>query len=441
MKATVVVDLGFGDAGKGKVVDFLCRQQRGALVVRYCGGPQAAHNVVTWDGKHHTFSQFGAGTLAGSSTYLSKFMMVNPLNAFKEAEHLRSVGVKDPFSMLHVDTRAMVLTPAHKSLNRLRELSRGIDRHGSTGEGVGEGRIHQSHSGWESVLRVGHLTDRVLSQVMLERFLRYAKDAVGEFEVPRTVDKDMWGQAMENILYPKMKEWLDAYADFGNVVQIEAGNPLRNYENIVFEGAQGVLLDEQFGFHPYTTWSKTTRHNALELLSGTGTRRNVTVLGVIRSYTTRHGPGPMVTEDFHMTRDIPELHNGAGVWQGAWRNGHLDLPVLQYAITASDVDGLAVTHMDRVPDEGMPICTSYDAPSGVVPGDYYLGGRDTTLLMKDFLPVLTNVSKSAYLDMIEHHLSRPVVLTSYGPTAHETRVLQRSFFKEEGNEKLVSASA
>ena len=443
--ATLVVDLGYGDAGKGRVVDFLSRVHRGALVVRYCGGPQAAHNVVTWDGRHHTFSQWGAGTFSGSDTFISRFAMVNPLNAFKEAAHLESVGVSKPFSLLRVDPRAMVLTPFHRALNRLRELSRGTHRHGSTGEGIGEGRIHQAHEGWENVLRVGHLRDNVLMTVKLNGLHDYAKTEAAKFEPPAARLNERWGESMEVILRPKMKEWMEAYREYALQANVDVDHPLhvfREYDHVIFEGAQGVLLDEDHGFHPHTTWSKTTRRNALELLDGSGNR--VTTLGVIRSYTTRHGDGPMVTEDFHLTRALPELHNGTGVWSGGWRNGHLDLPAIRYAMDMSPVDGLVVTHMDRVPKDGMPVCTSYVDSGGSAISEPYFDGKNATVLMKDYFPVLTNVSKRAYTDLIEHHLGAPVVMTTYGPTAHETRVIDRRYINptnRRNNAELAQASA
>jgi adenylosuccinate synthase len=364
-------------------------------------------------------------------------MMINPLNAFVEAKHLQEVGIKDPFSLLTVDTRAMVLTPFHKALNRLREMSRD-QRHGSTGEGIGEGRIHQSKAGWEKVLRAGHLIDGGITRHGLNELHYYAKATLAEFKEPSKRDSERWGQAMEVILRPKLSEWVEAYREFARAITITDAHPLtilKQYQDVIFEGAQGVLLDEQHGFHPHTTWSKTTRVNAFDLLAGSGA--DVKVLGVLRSYTTRHGDGPFVTEDFHLTRDIPEPHNGTGTWQGAWRNGHLDLPVLRYALSVSDADALAVTHMDRVPADGMPVCTSYTITKyghdTGIPGDYYLNGRDTFLLDSNatvYCPVLTDVSKAAYIDTIEKHLSKPVALVSYGPTAHETRVRERSFFKE-----------
>jgi adenylosuccinate synthase len=146
----IVVDLGYGDAGKGTIVDWLCaRPEQGSgvlagarpprTVVRFNGGAQAAHNVVTRDGRQHTFAQFGSGTFApGVRTHLSRFMLVDPLALAAEAAHLAAAGVADALDRLTVDRDALLTTPYHRAANRARELARGTDRHGSCGIGIGE---------------------------------------------------------------------------------------------------------------------------------------------------------------------------------------------------------------------------------------------------------------------------------------------------------------
>src|SRR5512138_457863 len=137
--AIFVADLGYGDAGKGSIVDYLTRVTNAHTVVRYNGGAQAAHNVITPDGRHHTFSQFGSGTFVpGTRTHLSRFMMVHPLAMLAEERHLRSLGVRDAFPRLSIDREALVTTPFQQSANRLKEMARGDGRHGSCGMGVGE---------------------------------------------------------------------------------------------------------------------------------------------------------------------------------------------------------------------------------------------------------------------------------------------------------------
>src|SRR5579863_2663857 len=143
MNHVIVVDLGYGDAGKGTVVDWLCSRQEESrptrAVVRFNGGAQAAHNVVANDGRHHTFAQFGAGTLTpGVQTHLSRFMLVEPLALAAEAAHLTSLGLPEPLDLLTVDRDALLTTPYHQAANQAREAARGDGRHGSCGMGIGE---------------------------------------------------------------------------------------------------------------------------------------------------------------------------------------------------------------------------------------------------------------------------------------------------------------
>ena len=127
----------------------------------------------------------------------------------------------------------------------------------------------------------------------------------------------------------------------------------------MFEGAQGVLLDEWRGFHPHTTWSTTTPSNAQALLAQAGLPRGY-VLGATRTFTTRHGSGPLPTEDATLLA-IDEPFNGPGTYQGGWRAGHLDLVALRYAVEAiGGVDGLAVSHLDVLNDPTAPAVRAVD---------------------------------------------------------------------------------
>jgi adenylosuccinate synthase len=118
---------------------------------------------------------------------------------------------------------------------------------------------------------------------------------------------------------------------------------------VVFEGAQGVLLDESFGFHPFTTWSRCTPAAARSLLSCIGWSHPVRTVGVLRAYAVRHGPGPLPTEDPLIAEKTLESHNTAGAWQGPVRKGWLDLVLLDYALRAcGGVDALALTHVDAL---------------------------------------------------------------------------------------------
>ena len=144
--AHLVVDLGFGDAGKGAITDYLARTTSAHTVVRFNGGAQARHNVVAPDGKHHAFSQFGSATLVpGVRTHLSRHMVLNPLAMLVEERYLRALGVEDAFARTAISAEALVITPFQRAANRLRELARSLPagkagerRHGSCGMGIGE---------------------------------------------------------------------------------------------------------------------------------------------------------------------------------------------------------------------------------------------------------------------------------------------------------------
>ncbi len=139
MRAYIVVDLGFGDSGKGLLTDYLTRHFEAGVVVRYNGGAQAGHNVVAPDGRHHTFSQFGSGTfIPGVKTFLSRQVVIHPGALLVEGTILEKKGVPDAFTRLRVSDRALVITPYHQAANRIKEIVRGADRHGSCGVGVGE---------------------------------------------------------------------------------------------------------------------------------------------------------------------------------------------------------------------------------------------------------------------------------------------------------------
>jgi adenylosuccinate synthase len=190
----------------------------------------------------------------------------------------------------------------------------------------------------------------------------------------------------------------------------------------VFEGAQGVLLDEWHGFHPYTTWSTTTFANADHLLAEAGMTGEATRLGVLRTFTTRHGPGPLVTEDPALP--LADPHNPTNPWQGRFRIGHLDAVAHRYAVeVAGGVDGLALTHLDAA-GRGVRICHRYDWTDRLEPGPAGDLDRQAALTRR----LLT--TRPAYLPpprdwvaAVEEQLSAPVVVTSHGPTAADKTAL------------------
>ena len=302
----VVVDLGFGDAGKGATVDWLCSDQADlgvAAVVRFNGGAQAAHNVTVGE-RHHTFSQFGSGTLSGVPTFLSRFVLVEPIALAREARALEALGVRNPFDLIRIDVRALLTTPIHVAANRAREDARGGNRHGSCGKGIGETAAY--------ALEVANAP--TVGDCRRPDSLRRKLSALATFYGP-LIAESRHG-------FPPIDDMVDMYAEFGAVVDIadpDALGALGARGRLVFEGAQGVLLDEWRGFHPHTTWSTVEPSNARAMIDELG--RDSYVLGVTRTYMTRHGAGPFPTEDPELAKVLPELHNGTGEYQGGFRMG------------------------------------------------------------------------------------------------------------------------
>jgi adenylosuccinate synthase len=189
----------------------------------------------------------------------------------------------------------------------------------------------------------------------------------------------------------------------------------------VFEGAQGVLLDEWRGFHPYTTWSTTTFANAVELAGP-----DVYRLGVLRCFTTRHGAGPLVTEDQGLTGRLVDPHNHPGPWQGAFRVGHFDTVAHRYALeVAGGIDALALTSLDLAISQ-LRICHAYRMPNGLVtrlrPGPARDLAYQTALTAQVSVatPVLDDAPRD-WVAAVEAALDVPVALTSHGPTAADKR--------------------
>jgi len=318
----VVAGLGYGDEGKGSIVDALVRRHNADLVVRYNGGHQAGHNVVLPDGRHHTFSQFGAGTLAGARTFLSRFMVIEPIAMRNEG---RALGGNTTWPI--VDRECLVTTCYHKLVNQAREAARGGGRHGSCGVGVGATVEHAMEYPGRAI-RAGDLRDRNLLRAKLELQRSWALEQNADrTEVYARIPDIIADKLQEATRFEVVdREWLDAELDKDGTV--------------VFEGAQGILLDQDYGFFPYCTWSKCTQENALKLIGN----RSRTCYGVLRPYAHRHGPGPLVTEDPGLAIDEP--HNPTGVWQGAFRVGHFDMLTAMYATRLVNPDVLALTHVD-----------------------------------------------------------------------------------------------
>jgi adenylosuccinate synthase len=220
---------------------------------------------------------------------------------------------------------------------------------------------------------------------------------------------------------------VDNYAVVGGCARIEPVDSIEE-DAIVFEGAQGVLLDESFGFHPHTTWSTTTFANADALLDEWRFSGDRTRIGVLRSHFTRHGPGPFATEDPALRAMLPEPHNDERGWQGRFRVGPFDFVAAKYALNVVDrVDQIAMTHMDRLTDR---VCVAYENNGDRIdelpvhrPADLMVQEKLAEMLWRS-RPVYENAPSDAeeFVKLVEEQARVRVGITSFGLKATDKRV-------------------
>lgn len=418
-QAFVVVGLGFGDEGKGSCVDHLVRKHKARAVVRFNGGHQASHAVVLPDGRSHRFSQFGSGTLAGVGTVLSKHVVIQPTALEAEAEHLRQIGVRDPYASLAIHEDCLVTTPFHRHANRLRELARGDARHGSCGVGFGE-TVELAKKGlaicaedllgargkpWETMMAIHDHYQAEFGDEWAKQFCRWGSgDLANRFcEDSFRILKKV--AIVDDSYIPRL------FTDCGG-------------GTVIFEGAQGVLLDQDIGFQPHTTWSKTTLFNVTELIP-LEVRREV--IGVTRSYQTRHGAGPLPS----YRSESADPHNPRNDWQGELREGPIDLVLLRYAAGRCFPDSLAITWMDsRVQASTRRACVGYigghppepmsQSTFEVVQELPYPESEHESFELGAYLgrvqPLMADFSQVEWLDAVSDAAGVPIKLTSTGPT-------------------------
>jgi len=421
LRAVVVIGLGFGDEGKGVVTQSIGRRIGADLVVRFSGGPQAGHRVQLSDGSSHVFSQFGSCTLDGIHTHLASGMWLDLGAMQEEARHLESLKIADPFSMLSVDPNCGIILPYHRSLNRIIESRRAV-RHGSCGMGVGEARRLELDGLKLCLTQFDRPKNRDWLLTSIEgirlRCLELARQvlpATGSLPTPVREWREQLDEPADAVLH---RLWPIA-------CKLRQQPGLPNCSTVIFEGSQGLLLDERYGFHPHTTWSDVTPARALSMIAmKPGTLYSV--IGVTRCYTTRHGDGPLPSYSAELSDSMSDPCNVENPWQGKLRCGWLDLPLLRYSkwILDGQLHGVAVNCLDQFRTDTTSVCYQYRQP-----GKVHLH-RDGNLVRLSALceevamqePHLAVVHVSDLPKLIADRLGVPCVVFGRGPTAEEHEV-------------------
>lgn len=367
----ILADVTLGDGGKGDITDFIVRQSplqregcaKPRKVIRYNGGSQALHHVVSPEGIKHGFAQIGSGSMVrGAQTYLSRFMAIDPFELVGEVAVLDRKGIRDIASRLSIDGACPVITDLNILLNRMLETSRGEKRHGSCGKGVGITLADRDKYG-DDVLLTRDLADTSLTKTKLER-TKALRLSEAEALCDINPNENRLREYLELIRGINIGYYADYYRNFACTFRIGSEEDISDWSGAVFEGAQGALLDANYGFLPYVTQSDTTVKQAETLITENNLSDFITRIGILRAYATRHGAGPLVTEDPELTSMVPPCDNGTNKWQGAFRIGWLDLVSTRYGIAMNrQIDCLALTNLDRLSEVGeVKVCLSYFYP-------------------------------------------------------------------------------
>ncbi len=341
----VVIGANYGDEGKGLMTDFLARQERTKMVARFNGGAQAGHTVVLPTGKSHVFSHIGSGHFAGSSTMLGSRFLVNPLLLERELHQLRS----PTWPSIEAHPSAEVTTIYDMLLNAAVETARGTERHGSCGLGINE-TVTRAQAGFSLKFEdakswntndladfLEHIAKNWLPQRLEQLGIR---DVAADIKTPMGLVYSTHGyKAHAKAMIPGMQH-------IGVASKESLG--LCRHMGVVFEGAQGLALDEMMGHFPHVTRSLTGLPYAIELAAEMGIKK-LTPLYVTRAYATRHGRGPLPYEGLSITENnIIDLTNVTNEWQESLRFAPLHVGELRARIEADLERSKTIAHMHGV---------------------------------------------------------------------------------------------
>ena len=428
-KNVVVLGTQWGDEGKGKIVDLLTDQA--AAVVRYQGGHNAGHTLVI-DGQKTILRLIPSGILrADTQCLIGNGVVLSPEALFKEVGELEARGVPVR-ERLRISSACSLILPYHVALDQAREKARGEAKIGTTGRGIGpayEDKIARRG------LRVGDLFHPERFAVKLKEVLDYHNFVLQNYFNEPPVDfQKTYDEAMEHakVMQPLVMDVVSRLHELR-----KAG------ENLMFEGAQGTLLDIDHGTYPFVTSSNTTA-GGVATGSGVGPLYLDYILGITKAYTTRVGSGPFPTELFDETGAYlaKQGHEFGSVTGRPRRCGWFDAVILRRSIEINSISGLCLTKLDVL--DGLDIvriCTGYkdaagnllteaptdaDSYTGLQPVYEEMPGWSESTVGAQSLEALP-ANAQAYIRRIGELVGAPIDIVSTGPDRKETIVLRHPF--------------
>ena len=422
MSSLAIIGLQWGDEGKGKITDLL--GEKGDFVVRYQGGNNAGHTIYVKDEKT-TLHLLPSGILHPHCiSVIGHGVSFDPQAFLDELAEIKNKGVKVTPEQLKVSENCHVITSYHRLLDTKRE--EGASKIGTTHKGVGP--CYE-----DKVARRGIRTKDLLDKdILLEKISHNIKEKKILFKYLYQVD------------FPSAKEEADRLYTLGKSIRpflcntfsvLEQG--FRQNKKVLYEGAQGILLDMDYGTYPYVT-SSHTFYGGIYTGAGMPKHRIKDILGVAKAYTTRVGEGPFPTElSCDWGRQLQSIGKEFGSTTGRQRRcGHLDLPLLKYTVKVSNITSFALTKLDVLSQmEKLRCCIAYEYEGKKI--DCPLPGMDLSKVKpvyRDFPPFSDDFkSKNSspelknYLKTIEDFLGIPIGIMAYGPNRNQVRCLRNYF--------------
>lgn len=420
-KVDVLLGLQWGDEGKGKVVDVLT--PRYDVVARFQGGPNAGH-TLEFEGEKYVLRSIPSGIFQGGKVnIIGNGVVLAPDLFMGEAKELEKSG--HPLKQrLRISKKAHLIMPTHRILDRAYEAAKGKNRVGTTGKGIGPTYTDKiSRNG----LRVGDILcdfDRKYVEHKERHMKMLAALGWTDFEGFEDTEK-LW---MEGIEYMKEFEFVDSEHVINHL--------LRDGKNILCEGAQGTMLDVDFGSYPFVTSSNTICAGACTGL-GIGPNKVGNVYGIMKAYCTRVGAGPFPTELFDETgKKIRDLGHEYGAVTGRERRcGWIDLVQLRYSVMVDGVTELIMMKSDVLDTfETIKACVAYELPDGTQTQDFPYEIDDVKPIYKEFRgwkKDMTHCRSAAefpqefreYVAFLEEYLETKIGIISIGPDREQTIVL------------------